>query len=61
MTEILNRLIAETGCTKEQAISALLAKLVEDGATVRGAFDALFGAGAYANMAGDIHAALRAA
>jgi hypothetical protein len=61
MTQILNALIASTGCSREQAISALIAQLVEDGATVVAAVDAVLGAGTYETLAGEVYDGLRAA
>ena len=61
MAQILNSLMIETGCTREQAISAVILRLVDDGATVRGAIDAVLGAGTFEKIASDTYDALRAA
>lgn len=46
--------------TKSQIISARILVMVAEGASVREAFDAVLGEGAYETMAGEIYDALRA-
>lgn len=46
--------------TKTQAISAAIAAKVEAGLTVRQAFDAVLGAGAWERLAGEVWEALQA-
>ena len=45
---------------KNAAISALIMSKVAEGMTIRQAFDAVIGEGAYAKMAGELYDALRA-
>ena len=45
--------------TKQQAISALIVARVANGETIEQAFDAVIGAGAYKQLAGEIWEALQ--
>lgn len=47
--------------TKAQVISALIAARVANGETIKEAFDAVLGAGAYERLAGEVWEALQAA
>lgn len=46
--------------TKNQQISALILAHVANGMTIREAIDAVFGAGAYERIAGEVYDAIRA-
>lgn len=59
--ELLNMIASELKTEDKNAcIGVAIKMLVDAGATVKEAFDAIFGEGQYENMAGDIHNALRA-
>lgn len=47
VVQALNFAITQTGCTKEQAISLVVATLVETGISISSALDAVMGPGTY--------------
>lgn len=57
----LNHAITAYGATKQQAISLVITSLVETGIPIKTAFDAVFGGGAYAELAANTWDALQAA
>ena len=62
MNEMLNQLAALLNTTdKNLVISVAIKALVEQGLTVRAAYDAVLGAVAYEKMAGQVYDELKAA
>jgi hypothetical protein len=57
----LNHAITAYGATKEQAISLVITSLVETGIPLKTAFNAIFGGGAYSELAADVWETLQAA
>ena len=58
--KLLNSIASECGLTdKTMCINVALSMMVKSGAPVDVAFDALFGAGAYKEFAGQVYRALR--
>jgi hypothetical protein len=57
----LNFAITSTGCTKNEAITAVIRTLIDAGIPVRAAFDAVLGAGSYEALAGEVWEALQPA
>jgi hypothetical protein len=47
ITNALNFALVQTGCTKDQAISLVVATLVETGIPIKTALDAVVGPGTY--------------
>jgi alpha/beta superfamily hydrolase len=61
MNELLNAIAAEIGTNdKNIVISAAIAALMDQGLTIRAAYEAVFGAGAFDQMAGNLYDAMRA-
>lgn len=61
ITKALNFAITQTGCTKEQAISMVIATLVEAGIPIQKATDAVVGPGTFQAIADASWEALQAA
>jgi hypothetical protein len=57
----LNLAITQTGCTKEEAILMVLKTAIEGGIPVQQAYELIFGAGSYQQMAGEVWEVLQAA
>jgi len=61
ITTALNFAIASTGCTKNEAISAVIRTLIEAGIPASTAFDAVIGAGSFEALMGEVWEALQPA
>ena len=57
----LNFAITQTGCSKEEAILAVLKTAIEAGIPAQQSYELIFGAGSYQQMAGEIWEALQPA
>ena len=57
----LNLAITETGCSKEEAILMVLKTAIQGGIPAQQAYELIFGAGSYQQMAGEIWEALQPA
>ena len=57
----LNLAITETGCSKEEAILMVLKTAIQAGLPTQQAYELIFGAGSYQQMAGEVWEALQAA
>lgn len=57
----LNFAITQTGCSKEEAILAVLKTAIEAGIPAQQSYELIFGTGSYQQMAGEIWEALQPA
>jgi hypothetical protein len=61
ITAALNFAITSTGCTKNEAITAVIRALIDAGMPARTAFDAVIGAGSFEALMGEVWEALQPA
>jgi hypothetical protein len=59
--QALNYAITATGCTKNEAITAVIKALVDTGIPLPAAYDAVLGQGSYQELAGEVWADLQPA